>query len=120
MAEKVKIVIAALIAVGGMVAFYALVDRQPLVVRIAKKPIATLMQPLRSVSLETGEDARAQSERSDTTAVPAAAVIAEAMVALVLADAYAEKFGGDSLGEMRANFDAYLARLEARSARWKS
>ena len=93
---------------------------EPLVVRIAKKPIATLMQPLRSVNLETGEAAKAQSERSDTTAVPAAAVIAEAMVALVLADAYAEKFGGDSLGEMRANYDGYLARLEARSAKWKS
>ena len=93
---------------------------EPLVVRIAKKPIATLMQPLRSVNLETGEDARAQSERSDTTAVPAAAVIAEAMVALVLADAYAEKFGGDSLGEMRANYDSYLERLGARAARWRS
>ena len=93
---------------------------EPLVVRIAKKPIATLMQPLRSVSLDTGEDARAQSERSDTTAVPAAAVIGEAMVALVLADAYAEKFGGDSLGDMRGAYDAYLARLAARSSKWST
>jgi len=91
---------------------------EPLVLRIAKKPIATLMTPLRSVNLDTGEAAPAQSERSDTTAVPAAAVIAEAMVALVLADAYAEKFGGDSLGEMRRNFDGYLAQLTGRRARW--
>ena len=91
---------------------------EPLVLRIAKKPIATLMSPLRSVNLDTGEAAPAQSERSDTTAVPAAAVIAEAMVALVLADAYAEKFGGDSLGEMRRNFDGYLAQLSGRLARW--
>jgi chorismate synthase len=91
---------------------------EPLVLRIAKKPIATLMQPLRSVNLDTGEDARAQSERSDTTAVPAAAVIAEAMTALVLADAYVEKFGGDSLGEMRRNVEGYLAQLASRSSRW--
>jgi chorismate synthase len=92
---------------------------EPLVLRIAKKPIATLMNPLRSVDLDTGAAAQAQSERSDTTAVPAAAVIAESMVALVLADAYAEKFGGDSLGEMRHNLDGYLARLAGRTARWK-
>jgi chorismate synthase len=91
---------------------------EPLVLRIAKKPISTLMTPLRSVNLETGEAAAAQSERSDTTAVPAAAVIAEAMTALVLADAYAEKFGGDSLGEMRRNFDGYVAQLAGRSAKW--
>jgi chorismate synthase len=91
---------------------------EPLVLRFAKKPISTLMQPLRSVNLDTGEEAKAQSERSDTTAVPAAAVIAEAMTALVLGDAYAEKFGGDSLGEMRRNFDAYVARLAERPARW--
>jgi chorismate synthase len=91
---------------------------EPLVLRIAKKPIATLMQPLRSVNLDTGEDAKAQSERSDTTAVPAAAVIAEAMTALVLADAYVEKFGGDSLGEMRRNVEGYLAQLASRTSRW--
>jgi chorismate synthase len=91
---------------------------EPLVVRIAKKPIATLMSPLRSVHLDTGEAAQAQSERSDTTAVPAAAVIGEAMVALVLADAYLEKFGGDSLEELRRNVDGYLARLVERSRTW--
>jgi len=93
---------------------------EPLVLRIAKKPIATLMRPLRSVNLDTGEAAAAQSERSDVTAVPAAAVIAEAMTAIVLADAYAEKFGGDALGEMRRNYDGYAARLAARAARWEA
>lgn len=92
---------------------------EPLVLRIAKKPISTLMQPLSSVHLETGEESKAQSERSDTTAVPAAAVIAEAMTALVLADAYAEKFGGDSLDEMRRNFAGYVARLAERAAAWR-
>ncbi len=91
---------------------------QPLVVRVAKKPIATLMSPLASVDLDTGAAARAQSERSDVTAVPAVGVIAEAMVALVLADAYLEKFGGDALDEARRNFEGYLAQLDARAARW--
>jgi chorismate synthase len=91
---------------------------EPLVLRVAKKPIATLMRPLPSIDLDTGEAAQAQSERSDVTAVPALGVIAEAMVALVLADAYAEQFGGDALGEMRRNFDGYLARLAERAARW--
>ncbi|HET7603590.1 MAG TPA: chorismate synthase [Gemmatimonadales bacterium] len=84
---------------------------EPIVVRLAMKPIATLMQPLRTVDLRTGEPANAQSERSDVTAVPAAGVIGEAVVALVLADAMLEKFGGDSLAEMRRNYDSYLAAL---------
>ena len=84
---------------------------EPLVCRVAMKPIATLMSPLPTVHLETGEPAQAQSERSDVTAVPAAGVIAEAMVALVLADAVLEKFGGDSLGETRRNLDGYVAHL---------
>lgn len=87
---------------------------EPVVVRIAMKPIATLMQPLRTVDLRTGQPANAQSERSDVTAVPAAGVIGEAVVALVLADAMLEKFGGDSLGEMRRNHDGYLASLGRR------
>ncbi len=91
---------------------------EPLVLRVAKKPIATLMSPLASIDLDTGASAKAQSERSDVTAVPALAVIAEAMTALVLADAWAEKFGGDSLGEMRRNVEGYLAQLAAREARW--
>jgi chorismate synthase len=84
---------------------------EPVVVRLAMKPIATLMQPLRTVDLRTGEPANAQSERSDVTAVPAAGVIGEAVVALVLADAMLEKFGGDSLAEMRRNYDGYLTEL---------
>jgi chorismate synthase len=89
---------------------------EPIVVRLAMKPIATLMQPLRTVDLRTGEPANAQSERSDVTAVPAAGVIGEAVVALVLADAMLEKFGGDSLAEMRRNYDGYRAAL---GQRWR-
>ena len=89
---------------------------EPVVVRLAMKPIATLMQPLRTVDLRTGEPANAQSERSDVTAVPAAGVIGEAVVALVLADAMLEKFGGDSLSEMRRNYDGYVAAL---GQRWR-
>ena len=97
---------------GGMT------NGEALVLRIAMKPLSTLMQPLPSVDLETGGPAQAQSERSDVTAVPALGVVAEAAVALTLADAYAEKFGGDSLGEMRRNFDAYLSRLAQRRDGW--
>ena len=87
---------------------------EPVVVRVAMKPISTLMSPLRTVDLASGEPANAQSERSDVTAVPALGVIAEAMVALALADAMLEKFGGDSLGEMRRNYRAYVASLGSR------
>jgi chorismate synthase len=83
----------------------------PLVLRAAMKPISTLLRPLPTVDLATGKPAKAQAERSDVTAVPALGVIAEAMTALVLADALVEKFGGDSLGDLRANVDHYLARL---------
>ena len=89
---------------------------EPLVVRVAMKPISTLMSPLPTVDLATGQPANAQSERSDVTAVPAMGVIAEALMALVLADAMLEKFGGDSLAEMRRNFDGYVASLGARWA----
>ncbi len=88
---------------------------EPLVVRVAMKPISTLMSPLKTVDLTSGSEASAQSERSDVTAVPAAGVIAEAMVALVLADALLEKFGGDSLEETKRNHQAYL---EAVGRRW--
>jgi len=87
---------------------------EPLVVRVAMKPISTLMSPLKTVELTTGAVANAQSERSDVTAVPAMGVIAEALVALVLADAMLEKFGGDSLGELRRNYDGYVASLGRR------
>ncbi len=88
---------------------------EPLVVRVAMKPISTLMSPLKTVNLATGGEANAQSERSDVTAVPAMGVIAEALVALVLADAMLEKFGGDALSETRRNLDGYLA---AAGRRW--
>ena len=83
-------------------------------VRVAKKPISTLMRPLDTVNIETGEAAKAQSERSDVTAVPALGVIAEAMVAIVLADAMLEKFGGDTLADLSGAYEAYLGRLRAR------
>jgi chorismate synthase len=88
---------------------------EPLVVRVAMKPISTLMSPLRTVDLKTGGPAQAQSERSDVTAVPAMGVIAEAMMALVLAQALLEKFGGDALSETRRNFEGYLAQVRART-----
>ena len=77
------------------------------------KPISTLRRALRSVDIDTKEEEAAAFERSDVTAVPAAGVIGEAMVALVLARAMREKFGGDSLSEMRRNFDGYRAQLRA-------
>ena len=84
---------------------------EPLVIRAAMKPISTLMRPLETIDLQSGASAKAQSERSDVCAVPAMGVIAEAMIAIVLADAMMEKFGGDSLSELRANFDAYVERM---------
>ena len=93
---------------------------EPLVVRVGMKPISTLMAPLKTVDLASGGEANAQSERSDVTAVPAMGVIAEALVALVLADAMIEKFGGDSLAEMRRNYDGYLQALKARWTRLDS
>jgi chorismate synthase len=87
---------------------------EPLVIRVAMKPISTLMRPLGTIDTNTGEKAEAVAERSDVTAVPAMGVIAEAMAALVMADAMVEKFGGDSLGELRRNLDAYLAHVAER------
>ncbi len=75
------------------------------------KPISTLRRALRSVDIDTKKEEAASFERSDITAVPAAGVIGEAMVALVVASAMREKFGGDSLGEMRRNFDGYREQL---------
>jgi chorismate synthase len=85
-----------------------------LVVRVAKKPISTLMQPLKTVNLETKEPTEAIRERSDTCAVPALAIIAEAALAITLAQFYAEKFGGDSVAEMKRNFDGYVAAINER------
>jgi len=83
-------------------------------VRAAMKPISTVPRALRTVDVSTGEAAVAHHQRSDVCAVPAAAVVAEAMVALVLADAALEKFGGDSVVETRRNRDGYLAALSIR------
>jgi chorismate synthase len=87
---------------------------EPVVVTVAMKPISTLMSPLPTVDLASGQPAKAVSERSDVTAVPAMGVIAEALMALVLADAMLEKFGGDSLAEMRRNYEGYVAALGSR------
>ncbi len=84
---------------------------EPLVVRVAFKPISTLMRPLRSVDLCSKEEALASIERSDVMAIPAAAVIAEAVVAFELARAALEKFGGDSLREILRNREGYLAQV---------
>jgi len=83
-------------------------------VRAAMKPISTVPRALRTVDTATGEAAVAINQRSDVCAVPAAGVVAEAMVALVLADAVIEKFGGDSVAETRRNAQAYLRRLAER------
>jgi chorismate synthase len=90
---------------------------EPLVLRAAMKPISTLMTPLATVDLASGAVAQAQSERADVTAVPAVGVIAEAMMALVLGAAMVEKFGGDSLREMRQNVNAYQSRVRDRTSR---
>lgn len=84
---------------------------QDIVVRAFMKPISTLRRGLPSVDIETQETHRSQWERSDVTAVPACGVVCEAMLAITLADAMREKFGGDSLNEMRRNHDAYDAQI---------
>jgi chorismate synthase len=80
-------------------------------VRAAMKPISTVPRALDTIDTSTGEPAKAINQRSDVTAVPAAGVVAEAMVALVLAEAAIEKFGGDSAEEMRRNVESYLKAL---------
>lgn len=90
---------------GGMT------NGEPVVVRVAMKPISTLMRPLATVEMQTGEEASAVAERSDVTAVPAMGVIAEAMLAFVIAQAFTEKFGGDSLGELKRNLRGYLEQI---------
>ena len=87
---------------------------EPLVLRVAMKPISTLMRPLETIDVATRGPAKAVAERSDVTAVPAMGVIAEAMVAFIVAQAVIEKFGGDSLEELKRNRDGYLNRLSAR------
>jgi chorismate synthase len=85
---------------------------EPIVLRVAMKPIATLMKPLKSVDLQSKEPFEAVRERSDVCAVPAAGVIGEAIMAFVLAQAFLEKFGGDSITEIRRNFDSYVRYLK--------
>jgi chorismate synthase len=93
---------------GGMT------NGQALLVRAAIKPISTLTKPLRSVDTETKEPAQALRERTDSTVVPAAAVVGEAMVCLTLARCYREKFGGDHIDDVLAALEAYKARIEWR------
>jgi chorismate synthase len=83
-------------------------------VRAAMKPIATVPRALRTVDVSTGEATAAHHQRSDVCAVPAAGIVAEAMVALVIADAVLDKFGGDSVAETRRNYEGYLANLRVR------
>ncbi len=90
---------------GGMT------NGQDIVVRGAIKPISTLRRPLESVDLRTREPSAASYERSDVAVVPAAGVIGEAMVAIVMASAFLEKFGGDSLGETRRNYEGYMEQV---------
>jgi chorismate synthase len=90
---------------GGMT------NGEPLVVRGALKPISTLTKPLRSVDTETKQPAQALRERTDSTVVPAAGVVAEAMTALVLARGYREKFGGDHIDDALGAFSAYKERI---------
>jgi chorismate synthase len=86
----------------------------PVILRVAMKPLSTLMRPLGTVDLQTGQRGEAVTARSDVAALAAAGVVGEAMVAIVLADAMLEKFGGDSVTELRRNFDAYAQYLEER------
>ena len=88
----------------------------PLVVRVAMKPLSSLMQPLRSVDIRTGDTGDAIRERSDVVALAAAGVVGEAMLAIVLADALLEKLGGDSMSEVHRNLNGYLTQLEQRNA----
>jgi chorismate synthase len=89
-----------------------LTNGEEIVLRAAMKPIPTLMKPLRSVNVATGEPAEALVERSDTTAVEALAVVAEAAVSFELAKAAREKFGGDALADFVASYKAYVERID--------
>ncbi len=90
---------------------------EQILLRVSMKPISTLMRPLGTIEMKTREPAQAVAERSDVTAVPAMGVIAEAMTAFVVAQAFLEKFGGDSLGETRRNHENYIASLSDRTGR---
>jgi chorismate synthase len=96
---------------GGMT------NGEPVVVAAAMKPISTIAKALRTGDVATGEPARAFKERADTCAVPAAAVIGESMVAIVLAEAFLEKFGADNMTDIRAAYDAYIERIKSTGRR---
>jgi chorismate synthase len=87
---------------------------EPLILTVAMKPLPTLTKPLRSVDIDTKEPADALRERTDSTTVPAAGVVGEAMVALVLADAYRRKFGGDHIDDVLTAVRAYRERIDWR------
>ena len=91
---------------------------EPLRARVAMKPISTVPRALSTVDIRTGEAAVAIHQRSDVCAVPAAGVVAEAMVALTLAQACVEKFGGDSVAETSRNHAAYLAAIPEAMRTW--
>jgi chorismate synthase len=84
---------------------------EPIRVRVAFKPLSTLMRPLRSVDIKSKADAPGAIERSDVCAIPAAAVIAETVVAFEIANAFFEKFGGDSFAEIMRNYRGYLEQV---------
>jgi chorismate synthase len=96
---------------GGMT------NGEPVVLAAAMKPISTIAKALRTVDLSTGEPARAFKERADSCAVPAAAVIGESMVAIVLAEAFLEKFGADNMTDIRASYDSYIERINSTGKR---
>jgi chorismate synthase len=87
---------------------------EPIVLRAAMKPIPTLMKPLRSVDMATKKPFKASIERSDVCAVPAAGVVGEAVVAFEIASALIEKFGGDSIDEMKRNYISYMKHVHIR------
>ena len=84
---------------------------EPLILTVAMKPLPTLTKPLRSVDIATHEPAQALRERTDSAVVPAAGVVGEAMLAIVLAGAYRDKFGGDHIDDVRAALAAYCERI---------
>ena len=90
---------------------------EQIVLHVSMKPISTLMRPLGTIEMKTREPAQAVAERSDVTAVPAMGVIAEAMTAFIVAQAFLEKFGGDSLVETRRNYSSYISALRDRKDR---
>ena len=87
-------------------------DGADLLVRVTMKPISTLRKPLHSVNMKTKKSEQAEYERSDICVVPAGSVIGEAIVAYEVADAFLEKFGGDSLREIRRNYEGYIEQVK--------